>query len=105
MRQTKNIKFDDDQITVKELTVEELADILDTVAKTADNLDLLFDGGLPSEAVVVSSGISRTQLHTMPPSQIYELWQAVEDVNPFFLKAVQLLLGTKQTPAPLAPEN
>ena len=102
MRQTKEIKFNGEQITIKELTVEELANILDTASETADNLDLLFDGGLPSEAVVKSSGVERKILHTLPPSEVHALWQAVEAVNPFFLKAVQLLLGSNQAAKPPA---
>ncbi len=103
MRKTKQIKFADEQITVKELTVQELADVLDTVASTADQLDLLFDGGLPSQAVVVSSGIERERLHAAPPSELQQLWQAVEEVNPFFLKAVQQMLGLAATKAPENP--
>ena len=97
MRNTKNIKWQDNDITVQELTMQELAETLDGIASTADQLDLLFDTRLPSEAVVQSSGIEREKLHECTPSQLEQLWDAVEEVNPFFLAAVQRLTGRGQT--------
>lgn len=93
MRKTKNFTWCDADMTVHELTMQELADTLDGIAETADYLDLLFDHRLPSEAVVRSSGVQRDTLHQCSPSQLALLWDAVEEVNPFFLVAVQRLGG------------
>lgn len=93
MRNTKNIQWQDKDITVQELTMQELAETLDNIATTADILDLLFDARLPSEAVVKSSGIARANLHKCTPSELKRLWDAAEEVNPFFLAAVRRLTG------------
>lgn len=98
MRRTKNIAWGDGDLTVKELTMQELIDVLGNLGRTADHLDLVFHERLPSEAVVISSGIPRTELLAFPPSRLDELWKGVEEVNPFFLDAVRGIL--RAAPAP-----
>lgn len=108
MRLTKNITFNGSDLTVKELTMAELAGVLDTLAATADPLDMVMDHRLPSEAVIISSGLKRAALHKLTPSLLNELWQAVEEVNPFFVNAVRRLTAADsndQPPAPPAPSS
>lgn len=104
MRLIDNFLFNDKDLTVKELTMEELATVLDEMANTVDGLDLMFDGRLPSQAVVESSGLDRDKLHKLTPSLLAKLWDKVEGVNPFFLKRVQKILGVEVNP-PKPPAN
>ncbi len=105
MRQTKNIQWGEGDLTLQELTMQELATVLDNVAHDADQLDLIFDGRLPSQAVVLSSGLARDALHQLTPSRLDVLWSAAEAVNPFFHKAVQRIVqgGRKTLTAQATP--
>lgn len=105
MRQTKNIPWNDSDITVKELTVAELASVLDHSTTTADPIDLLFGQRLPSQAVVLSSGLKLAELHALPPSQLDRLISAAEEVNPFFVQALRRLLPQLDQPPAAAPGN
>jgi hypothetical protein len=97
MKKSKIIQFDGKEVTAKELTVEEIADCMDAVAAgKADSLDLLFDGRLPSEAVVRAAGIERLELHKHSPSALEQLWNAVEETNPFFLGMVKRMFAPAQ---------
>jgi len=89
MKRSKIIKLGDREVTLKELTVQEIADCMDAVAGGAvDVLDLLMPGKLPSEAVVRSSGVERAELQGCAPSALEPLWEAAGEVNPFFLRMV-----------------
>ncbi|MDY0261978.1 hypothetical protein [Syntrophotalea acetylenica] len=100
MKKSKIIQFDGQEVTVKELTVEQIADCMDAVCEgKVDNLDLLFDGQLPSEAVVRSTGLERGALQTHSPSALELLWKAVEETNPFFLKMVRRMAVTAGKPS------
>jgi hypothetical protein len=100
MKKSKIIQFDGQEVTVKELTVEEIADCMDAVASgQVDTLDLLFDGRLPSEAVVRCAGIPRADLSKPAPSALEPLWQAVEETNPFFLKMLKRMAAPGSAPS------
>jgi hypothetical protein len=106
MKKSKIIQFDGQEVTVKELTVEQIADCMDAVAAgKADSLDLLFDGRLPSEAVVRATGIERLELHKHSPSVLEQLWNAAEEVNPFFLGMVRRMLAAAPNLSAAALKN
>lgn len=90
MKQSKMIEFGGKDVTCKELTVEELGAILDAPMKP-EALDLLFATRLPVAAVTASTGLTAKELAPYAPSELDKLWSAVEEVNPFFLQALQQL--------------
>lgn len=89
MKQSKIINWQGRDLCCKELTLEELKQVF--TQSNAENfwLDLPFSDRLPAQAVLLSTGLSASDLEPLTPSTIDTLWQAVEEVNPFFLKAVQ----------------
>lgn len=99
MRKTKNITWRDKDITVKELTMQELIDILDE-PPASDELSIVtglgIESDLPLEAVIDSAGVTKDELCACTPSQVEALWQAVEEVNPFFLRAAKRLSEQRQ---------
>lgn len=106
MKKSKIISFEGEEVTVKELTVEQIADCMDAVAEgQVDSLDLLFDGRLPSEAVVRSTGLERAALHRHSPSSLELLWVAAEEVNPFFLGMVRRMVAAAPNLSAAALKN
>jgi len=89
MKLSKIISWQGSDLCCKELTLEELKQVIGTNSPQTFWLDLAFADRLPAQAVLLSTGLLAADLEPLPPSQLHELWQAVEDVNPFFLKAVQ----------------
>lgn len=86
--------IDEREITVKELTVADVRDLLENVTnKTEINtIDLLFGDSVPSEAIEKSTGIKIKKLENdFSPSEIKTLVEAVEEVNPFFVAMIQKL--------------
>lgn len=87
MRKTKNITWRDKDITVQELTMQELIDILDE-PESADELSIVtglgIESDIPLAGVLDSAGVTKEELRVCTPSQVEALWAAVEEVNPFF---------------------
>jgi hypothetical protein len=92
MKQSKIIQFNGQDVTVKELTVEEIDRIFNSGA-VPDILDLVFPDSVPVIAVEAASGLNREVLHPFAPSMLAPLWEAVEAVNPFFVAALNRLSG------------
>jgi hypothetical protein len=90
MKLSKIITIDGRDITVKELTVEEICNCMDavTTGQQVDTLDVVMDGALPAEAVVRACGIDRAALSALTPSALLPIWEAAAEVNPFFARMV-----------------
>lgn len=85
MRKEKRITVDDKEIIARELTVEEVTNIMDGLeGQAVENYDLLFPDRLPAEAVRQATGLAEPDLVRMTPSELDAIWQAVEEVNSFF---------------------
>lgn len=87
---SKIITIDGRDITLKELTVEEICNCMDAVTKgkKVDELDVIMAGTLPAEAVVRSCTIDRAELRAMTPTALQPIWEAAAEVNPFFARMV-----------------
>ncbi len=87
---SKIITIDGRDITLKELTVEEICNCMDAVTKgkKVDELDVIMDGRLPAEAVVRSCAIDRAELRALTPTALEPIWEAAAEVNPFFARMV-----------------
>jgi hypothetical protein len=92
MRKSKIIKWNDQEVTCKELTVEEISGLFNSMGAVCD-LDLIFDGRVSTATVELSTGLKRKDLQPLTPSVLVPLWDAVEEVNPFFVKTLQHLAG------------
>ncbi|MCK5682198.1 hypothetical protein KAI46_15460 [bacterium] len=80
MRKIKEIEINGRQITINELTVEE---VLNLIEKTDTSLiDLMFEGQMPLEMVCVASGIEKEELKSWYPADIAKVTSEAETVNP-----------------------
>lgn len=92
MRKTKIIKINDREITVKELTVDQIIKIMDSSDDPDINdIDMLFPDRLPSSALVMSLGMKIKDLARYTPSEIESMLDAVEEINPTFAGLMQRL--------------
>lgn len=80
-------------VTVKELTVEEIRDILENAegAKELHVIEMLFPDELPVKALVLSTGKSEGELSAMGPGEILALMGRVKEKNPFFAQMLERL--------------
>ncbi|SDU38279.1 phage tail assembly protein [Desulfobacula phenolica] len=78
MRKTKSIKIDDLEITVKELRVKDIRQIMDNMSDFSG-----MDQAL--ELLPLVTDLTAEKLDDMAPSEINQIWEAVREVNAFFL--------------------
>lgn len=82
MRKTKTIKIDDKEITVKELRVKDIRQLIEK----AEDLDKGFDqieGMLP-----LATNLSVKKLEDMAPSELKKVWEVFKEVNAVFFDLV-----------------
>jgi hypothetical protein len=85
MRKQKMIKIDDREITVKELRVKDIRQILDLPENEGDLISLL-DKFLPSVTT-----LKRENMDEMAPSELKAIWEVFKEVNADFLAAAEHL--------------
>jgi len=94
MRQIEKVEIAGREISVKELTMAEIRQILSSMEKQKDQphvIDLLF-ADMPAVAVSVSTGLTLKDLEgDFTQSDIKQLKDKVAELNPFFVKAMQRL--------------
>ena len=91
MRKSKIIKWNEQEVVVKELTIEQISSVLESDPEPT-TIDLIFYDRIPAAAVMLSTGLTRESLQEeISPSEFDSLWSAVEEVNPFFVKALDHL--------------
>ncbi len=96
MRRKKTIAIDDRDITVKELSVSQVRELMDSLEEKRDisTIDMLFPDGLPAEAIAASTGISVKKLEEeFTPSEIKQIIEAVENLNPFFANMMKRMIS------------
>jgi hypothetical protein len=99
MKKSKVITFNDEDITAKELTIAEINEYLNSESTAVHTLDLVFHDRLPVNVIERSTGLKAEDLEKLTPSTLLPLWEAVEEVNPFFLSTLKRLadLGREVT--------
>lgn len=80
MKRVKNIEIDKRQITISELTVEEVVNLLDDLGGSLTAV--MFDGRIPLSVVAKSSGLEVKEFNKWLPSDLDILISEVETVNP-----------------------
>jgi len=94
MRLTEKLKIDNREITVKELTMAEIRNVMAALEKqkgTPHVLDLLF-ADMPAAAVSAATDLSLKELEgDFTQSEIKQIKDKVEELNPFFAKALKRL--------------
>ena len=93
MKKSKIITFEGQDVTCKELTVAEIDAYLNSPSQALHTLDMVFHDRLPLAVVTQSTGLKAEALQGLAPSALTVLWDAVEDVNPFFLATLKRLAG------------
>jgi hypothetical protein len=96
MRATTTVcigEYGEQEITVKELTVSEVRQVLLTAPSAADPLHaLVFDGfGLNDLALMCTA--SAEDLEALTPSELKPLVEACKDLNPHFFRTRAALAG------------
>ena len=86
MRKEKTFKIGDKKCTARELTVEQIAQITDSLGKDTEisDIDMLFPDRLPSSALTMSLDMTLDELAEYAPSEIEIMIDAAEEVNPHF---------------------
>ncbi len=99
MKKSKVITFRGADVTAKELTIAEISEYLNSESTAVHTLDLVFHDRLPVAVVERSTGFKAEDLESLAPSTLLPLWEAVEEVNPFFLSTLKRLadLGREVT--------
>ncbi len=101
MRKSKIINWNNKEVVCKELVMAEIDELMDS-DQAATMIDNVFFDRVPATAVTKSTGLSYEELNDCPPSQLAELWDAVEEVNPFFLKSLNHLAAAGRKLADLS---
>jgi len=88
------ITIGDRDITIKQLNVLEIRNIMDNMDKEDRSIiDLLFPDNIPAYVVSESTGISISKLESdFLPSELKMIIEKVENQNPFFVNMLTRLL-------------
>jgi len=88
------ITIGDRDITIKQLNVLEIRNIMDNMDKEDRSIiDLLFPDSIPAYVVSESTGISISKLESdFLPSELKMIIEKVENQNPFFVNMLTRLL-------------
>jgi len=88
------ITIGDRDITIKQLNVLEIRNIMDNMDKEDRSIiDLLFPDSIPAYVVSESTGISISKLESdFLPSELKMIIEKVENLNPFFVNMLTRLL-------------
>lgn len=85
MRQRKTIKIDDKEITLAELTVEEILEFQDGLSSDDDSIDS-FLGMIKTLLPKITKDVTVEDLKKMAPSEIETLVEGFKEVNAPFLR-------------------
>lgn len=87
MRKIKILKIDDNEITVKELRVKDIREIL-LIGERLEDGDILEN---IEKILPYAADIKPEELECMAPSEIKMLWEGFKEVNADFLALVERL--------------
>jgi len=93
MRKEKPFKIGDKKFTARELTVKQIAQILESAGTDTEisDIDMLFPDRLPSSALAMSLEMPVEELAKYAPSEIETMIDEVEGINPTFAGLMQRL--------------
>lgn len=101
MQKIKRIKIDERELTVKELTVGQIRNIIEDLEnpENVHIIDMLFGDEIPALAVSESTEISMKDLEKgkITPSEMEIIIKGVKEVNPFFVKMIERLAKIGET--------
>ena len=98
MRKIKDTEINGRQITVNELTVEEVSNLLDNLGGSL--IGMMFDGRMPMVIVTHAAGLKEDELKSWCPSDIDKLITEVETVNPHCARLCKFMVKSKVGPTP-----
>lgn len=106
MRLEHTVKIDDKEFVARELTVRQVETMLTGIDGTrpVSQAELLVDSVIPIEAVILSTGISAETMGDFAPSELQEIWGAVERVNGFLSRLLEKLLAAARA-QPIPPNS
>jgi hypothetical protein len=83
MRKSKTIKIDDREIAVREITALESQNYIENMSNDEGSfIDELFPDRLPASLIRLCTGLTEEELLAFFPSEIEEIINGVEEVNP-----------------------
>ncbi len=86
------IMFNGRLVSVKQLTVRQVNDLLEAKTEPPTTADFLMDKDFPEAVVRLSTGLTTEELNTEAlPTELAELWDAVGEVNHFLEKLLRRL--------------
>jgi hypothetical protein len=93
MRKDKPFKIGDKKFTAFELTVKQIAELMESQRNDTGihDIDMLFPDRMPAGAVAMSLGMTLEDLAEYAPSEIEIMIDEAEKVNPTFAALLQRL--------------
>lgn len=107
MERQDQIKIKDRLVTVREMTVQEVYDLLEGRMQPPGDLevDVLIEHRIGSGLMVMLSDLSIEDLRGMTGSELTALGNKIADINPFYVRLLEKLSGLDEpTPQPSAKE-
>jgi hypothetical protein len=87
MRKTKRLKIDNEEITVRELTVRQIYGLIDGGEEAAEaSFAARFD-----EFLSLATDLKKEKAMDMAPSELNEVWEAFREVNAAFFSIMAKL--------------
>lgn len=89
---SKEVRLLGKPVTVRELTVSEVTDYLESQSEIPSTAEMLLDKPISEKVVRLATGLSSDEINGgVPPSELEILWNAVEEVNPFLFRLMDRL--------------
>lgn len=88
------IKVGQKTVTVRQLDMGEINDYLEGKSEPPTLADLLLERDVPERAVRLATGLTTEEINAkgVLPSELKELWNKVEEKNPFLAGLLQRLM-------------
>ena len=95
MRKSKIIIWNNKEVTVKELTVAEMASLM--AGYQSAQVDMILGADVPAQAVTLATGIEAEELEQCTPSALQPLFDAVQELNPTLARLLTQLKSMVET--------
>lgn len=93
MQRTKTITIGEQDVTIRELNIAQIRDLMDNMEKEqGSTIDLLFPKNIPAVVISEATQISVKKLEEIfAPSELKQIIDGVENLNPFFANMIKRL--------------
>ena len=81
------------EVTMREMTVQEVIDLLEGRLKPKQDagMDAILTGNIASEVLSICTDAELSELRKLTPTQLQEVADSVAELNPFFVRLLENL--------------